>query len=127
MSRATRTKQKGRERTQPERGDHQSAAAYIPLWLSGMSAANDSPLESLHVPWRDSDLRAKLERYQMVVSEHQWRRQHMLNWQFEPLQGCLCSKSLTCNAHSGPAAHENRSYSTSPQRLNSFGPHVPQL
>lgn len=47
--------------------DSQSASAYIPF--SGMSVANDSPVESLHIPWRDSDLQAKLERYQMVVSE----------------------------------------------------------
>lgn len=53
--------------------DIQSAAAYIPRWFSGMSVANDSPLECLHVPWRDSDLQAKLEHCQMVVSEHQWR------------------------------------------------------
>ncbi|CAB1416518.1 unnamed protein product [Pleuronectes platessa] len=69
-----------------------------------MSVANDSPLECLHVPWRDSDLQAKPERYQMVVSEHQWRLQHMLNWQFEPLLCCLCSKSLTCNVRYGPGA-----------------------
>ncbi len=90
--------------------DIQSAAAYTPQWFSGMSVANDSPLECLHVPWRDSDLQAKLEHYQMVVSEHQWRLQHMLNWQFEPLLCCLCSKSLTCNVHSGPGAHKNHSY-----------------
>lgn len=89
--------------------DSQSAAAYIPRWFSGMSVVNDSPLECLHVPWRDSDLQAKLERDQMVVSEHQWRLQHMLNWQFEPQLCCPCSKSLTCNVHSGPGAPKNHS------------------
>lgn len=52
----------------------QSAAASTPRWFSGMSVDNDSLLECLHVPWRDSNLQAKPERYQMVVSEHQWRR-----------------------------------------------------
>lgn len=45
-----------------------------------------------------------------VVSEHQRRLQHMLNWQFEPLLCCVCSKSLTCNVHSKPRAHKNHSY-----------------
>lgn len=89
--------------------DNQSAA-YIPLRFAGMTVANDSPLECLHVPRRDSDLQAGPECYQMVVSEHQRRLQHMLNWQFEPLLCCLCSKSLTCNVHSGPGAHKNHSY-----------------
>lgn len=74
--------------------------------FAGMSVANDSPLEWLHVPRRVSDLQAKLEHYQMVVYEHQWCLQHMLNWQFEPLLYCQGSKSLTCNVHSGPWAHK---------------------
>lgn len=67
--------------------------------------ANDSPLERLHVPRRGSDLRAKPEHYQMVVSEHQRRLQHMLNWQFEPPRRRLRSKSLTCNValRTGPS------------------------
>lgn len=78
--------------------DSQSAAARGARQFAGMTVANDSPLERLHVPRRGSDLRAKPERYQMVVSEHQRRLQHMLNWQFEPpRRRRLRSKSLTCN------------------------------
>lgn len=39
-------------------------------------------------------------RHQM--RDPQQRRQHMLNWQFEPLLCCLRSKSLTCITHAGP-------------------------
>lgn len=84
--------------------DNQSAAAYIP----GMTVAGDSALEGLRIPWRGLELQAWPERLQMVVSEHQRRLQHMLNWQFEPLLCCLCSKSLTCNVRSGPGARQNR-------------------
>lgn len=90
--------------------DTKSAAADIPHRFSGKSAVNDLPLESPTAPQRDSDLQAKLECYQMLVSEHQWCLHHMPNRQFEPLHCCLFSKSLPCNAHCGPGAHKNPSY-----------------
>lgn len=94
------TKRDGGEEWSPDGGrtsDSQSAAARGARQFAGMTVANDSPLERLHVPRRGSDLRAKPERYQMAVSEHQRRLQHMLNWQFEPPLCRLRSKPLTCN------------------------------
>lgn len=89
-----------------------------------MSAANDSPLEGFHIPAKLSDVQAKPERYQMVVSEHRRRLRHMLNWQFEHRRCCQHSNSLTCNVHLGPVVRRRRSHPRRKTQAAMLGPQV---